>query len=382
MTKIKQPKIRFKGHINDWEQRKLKDVSKIYDGTHQTPKYTDSGVMFLSVENIRTLKSNKYISQESFDKEFKIRPKKGDILMTRIGDIGTPNVVESDEETAYYVSLALIKSKMHSYFMKANILATPFQNELWKRTLHIAFPKKINKNEIGETIFNFPDYVEQEKIGEFFKTLDDTIALHQQKLEVTKQFKQTMLKKMFPKNGETTPEIRFKGFTEDWEKCKLKDLCSLSTGKLDANAMTSDGKYSFFTSGEKVYKTDTFAFDGDAILIAGNGNVGLQHIYRGKFNAYQRTYVLMDFKINKEILSNQITLELPKVLRRETRVGVIPYIVKDMLTELPISYPRNVKEQTLISEYFNTLNSNIFNIECRLVNLLNLKQTMLKKLYI
>ena len=160
---------------------------------------------------------------------------------------------------------------------------------------------KLNGNVLKKIPLTLPIYEEQIKIGGFFKQLDDTIALHQQKLEVTKQFKQTMLKKMFPRNGETTPEIRFKGFTDDWEKCKLKDLCSLSTGKLDANAMTSDGKYSFFTSGEKVYKTDTFAFDGDAILIAGNGNVGLQHTYRGKFNAYQRTYVLMDFKLIEDI---------------------------------------------------------------------------------
>src|SRR5699024_12032904 len=72
-------------------------------------KYTSEGIKFLSVENIKTLNSNKFISKEAFEKEFKIRPEFGDVLMTRIGDVGTPNVVETNEYLAYYVSLALLK---------------------------------------------------------------------------------------------------------------------------------------------------------------------------------------------------------------------------------------------------------------------------------
>ena len=83
------PKIRFKGFTDDWEQRKLGEVVGIYDGVHQTPQYQDSGIMFLSVENITTLKSEKYISEEAFERDYKVYPEKGDILMTRIGDVGT-----------------------------------------------------------------------------------------------------------------------------------------------------------------------------------------------------------------------------------------------------------------------------------------------------
>ena len=68
------------------------EVADVFDGTHQTPNYVDSGVMFLSVENIATLQSNKFISESAFEKEFKVSPTYGDILMTKIGDIGTPNV--------------------------------------------------------------------------------------------------------------------------------------------------------------------------------------------------------------------------------------------------------------------------------------------------
>lgn len=194
----KVPEIRFSGFTGDWEQRKLDEVSSIYDGTHQTPKYQDEGVMFLSVENIKTLTSNKFISRDAFESEFKIRPQKSDVLMTRIGDIGTANVVESDEDLAYYVSLALFKSEnLNPYFLKASIHAPFVQDQIWKRTLHIAFPKKINKNEIGQVPINIPKFEEQVKIGKFFQEVDKAITLHQRKLDLLKETKKAFLQKMF-----------------------------------------------------------------------------------------------------------------------------------------------------------------------------------------
>ena len=194
----KVPELKFEGFTDAWELRKLNEVSDIYDGTHQTPKYQDDGVMFLSVENIKTLTSNKFISREAFEVEFKIRPQRGDVLMTRIGDIGTANVVETDEDLAYYVSLALFKSEeLNPYFLQASIYAPFVQDQIWKRTLHIAFPKKINKNEIGQVPINVPTLAEQTKIGSFFKQLDNTITLHQLKLDLLKEQKKGFLQKMF-----------------------------------------------------------------------------------------------------------------------------------------------------------------------------------------
>ena len=232
MMSKKSPQLRFEGFTDDWEQRKLNEVSDIYDGTHQTPKYQDDGVMFLSVENIKTLTSNKFISREAFEDEFKIRPQRGDVLMTRIGDIGTANVVETDEDLAYYVSLALFKSEeLNPYFLQASIYAPFVQDQIWKRTLHIAFPKKINKNEIGQVPINVPTLEEQTKIGSFFAQLDNTIALHQRKLDLLKEQKKGFLQKMFPKNGEKVPELRFEGFADDWEQRKLGDEVRIVMGQ-------------------------------------------------------------------------------------------------------------------------------------------------------
>ena len=160
----------------------------IYDGVHQTPEYQDSGIMFLSVENIATLKSEKYISEEAFERDYKVYPEKGDILMTRIGDVGTTNVVETAEKVAFYVSLALLKPNgIDAYFLSNAMKTNAFQKGLRERTLVTAIPQKINKDEIGKIdIFITNNDEEQQKIGAYFSNLDHLITLHQRKPPFTR----------------------------------------------------------------------------------------------------------------------------------------------------------------------------------------------------
>ena len=177
----KTPKIRFSGFTKDWEQRKLGEVVGIYDGVHQTPKYQDNGIMFLSVENIATLQSTKYISEDDFKRDYKVYPQENDILMTRIGDVGTTNVIADKGLKAYYVSLALLKYKStNPYFLSNAIQSEYVKKELANRTLKTAIPMKINKDEIGKVDVMLPILVrEQTKIGEYFCNLDHLITLHQ-----------------------------------------------------------------------------------------------------------------------------------------------------------------------------------------------------------
>lgn len=158
-------------------------MADIFDGTHQTPKYTDSGIKFVSVENIATLETEKYISQKAYESEYSNKQaEKGDVLMTRIGNIGTPKLIEKDEPLAYYVTLALLKPKnIDSNFLAWGISSPKVQRNIWKLTLHIAFPKKINLGEINQVSISIPSINEQKKIGDFFKQLDSLIALHQRK---------------------------------------------------------------------------------------------------------------------------------------------------------------------------------------------------------
>ena len=166
---------------NAWEQRELGDIVGIYDGVHQTPNYQNSGVMFLSVENIATLKSSKFISEEDFKRDYKVYPQENDILMTRIGDVGTTNVVTDNGLKAYYVSLALLKYKSTDpYFLSNAIQSDYVQKGLANRTLKTAIPMKINKDEIGKVSVMLPlSATEQQEIGSYFRNLDHLITLHQ-----------------------------------------------------------------------------------------------------------------------------------------------------------------------------------------------------------
>ena len=156
------------------------------------------------------------------------------------------------------------------------------------------------------------------------------------------------------------PELRFKGFTDDWEERKLGDITKISTGKLDANAMVENGKYDFYTSGIKKYRTDVAAFEGPSITIAGNGaTVGYMHLADNKFNAYQRTYVLQEFLVDRSFIFSEIGNKLPKKIKQEARTGNIPYIVMDMLTELKLSIPQNNSEQQKIGSFFKQLDNTI-----------------------
>jgi len=169
---------RLDGFNDKWVDKPLGTICRVYDGTHQTPKYVPNGIRFVSVENIGDIyASDKYISEAAYASDFKAYPEKGDILMTRIGDIGTPCIVSSNEPIAYYVSLALLKEiAIHTPFLYYAMQGSFFQKELDDRTLHHATPKKINKGEIGKCLVKYPNSQDEQKaIADVLTAMDDEI---------------------------------------------------------------------------------------------------------------------------------------------------------------------------------------------------------------
>ena len=152
---------------NGVEFKLLNTFCEVYDGTHQTPTYTDSGIKFVSVENINDLyNTKKYISENDFAK-FKVIPQINDVMMTRIGSIGVCSVIESNEPLAYYVSLALLRpdSKIvDSRYLKYVIESKHGRKELRKRTLVNAVPIKVNTGDIGKIKLPVPPLEVQREI--------------------------------------------------------------------------------------------------------------------------------------------------------------------------------------------------------------------------
>lgn len=205
MQQIFSQQIRFKQDngkdFPDWEEKKLGEITEYYDGTHQTPKYVKSGIPFYSVEHVTAnqFSKTKYISEEIFEKENRrVKLEKGDLLMTRIGDVGTVRLIDWDVKASFYVSLVLIKQNntFDSSYLNQFIKSNYFQRELWKRIIHVAFPKKINLGEIGNCHVVLPIIQEQQKIANFLSAIDKKIESVNQQLEKAQQFKKGLLQQM------------------------------------------------------------------------------------------------------------------------------------------------------------------------------------------
>lgn len=387
--KKKTPQVRFKGYDDTWEQRKLGDVVNVYDGVHKTPDYTDGGIMFLSVENISTLKSEKYISEEAFNRDFKVYPEKGDVLMTRIGDVGTPNVVETTKKVAFYVSLALLKpTDIDSYFLCNSILSPFFQNGLKERTLVTAIPQKINKDEIGKVSLFVPTSIdEQREIGAFFQSLDNLITLHQRKYDKLIKMKRAMLEKMFPKNGSLYPEIRFEGFTGAWEQRKLGDVVEfLDTMRkpLDGAKRVS-GPYPYYGASGIVDYVDGYLFNEELVLLSEDGanitdrNYPVCFLATGKYWVNNHAHVLRAKKGNE---NNFICNSLERKDYTQYNTGMaMPKLNKETCQKIPISCTV-FEEQKKIGDYFRNLDNLITLHQRKLEKLKNIKKACLEKMFV
>jgi len=379
------PQLRFPGFSGVWRENRLGNIARIFDGTHQTPKYVENGIPFYSVEHITAnqFDDTKYISEEVFEREnMRVKLEREDILMTRIGNIGMAKYIDWNVNASFYVSLALIKKNesFNSKFLSQLIHSPNFQRQLWKRTIHVAFPQKINLGEIGKCESILPTKPEQQKIAAFLTTVDNKIEQLSKKQELLGEYKKGLMQQIF------SQAIRFKADDgsdfPDWEEKKLGSLCEITTGKLDANAMVKDGQYRFYTCAKEYYKIDDYAFDTDALIVSGNGaNVGYIHHYQGKFNAYQRTYVLDSFTDNIVFVKFVLDGYLHKRIMKEKNEGNTPYIVMGTLTDMKINLP-SFSEQTKISNFLSSIDSKIEQVSKQLDESKQFKKALLQQMFV
>lgn len=225
------PKIRFKGFTEPWEQRKLIDVCDYVDYRGKTPTKTDSGVFLVTAKNVKDGYidygvSQEYISEDDYEEVMhRGKPEIGDVLITTEAPCG--NVAQVNRAD---IALAqrIIKYRGQSNivdntYLKDYLQSPEFQNILNAKSSG-GTVKGIKGSILHQQEIKYPKYEEQFKIGSYFNNLDNLITLHQRKCDDTKELKKYMLQKMFPKNGEKFPEIRFKGFTEAWEQRKLGEV--------------------------------------------------------------------------------------------------------------------------------------------------------------
>ena len=202
----------------------------------------------------------------------------------------------------------------------------------------------INAAEYSSLQLPVPPLAEQRKIAEVLGLWDKAIEKQSQLIEQLTLRKRGLMQQLL------TAKRRLPGFSGQWKEVKLGEICNITTGKLDANAMEDNGIYPFFTCAKDVYKINKYAFDTEALLISGNGEyVGYVHYCKGKFNAYQRTYVLDQFQDNIFYLKYTLQYYLPKRILQTKSSSNTPYIVIGTFQDMIILEPSKA-EQTAIAQ--------------------------------
>ncbi|WXA52178.1 restriction endonuclease subunit S [Mycoplasmopsis cynos] len=177
------------------------------------------------------------------------------------------------------------------------------------------------------------------------------------------------------------PRVRFKGFDKEWKEDTIGNIANITNGKLDANSMVKSGMYNFYTSGIDVYKIDKYSFEGEGISIAGNGvNMGYMHLLSGKYNAYQRTYILNNIKIDRHFLFYNLWKNFWEFCQKNTREGSIPYLLYNDISDFKI-FKSHSNEQQKIGKLLDQISNLITHEEIKLNKLKQLKETLLQKMF-
>lgn len=238
MKDRKKPAIRFKGFTEDWEHRKLSELCfLVTKGTTPLDKSSIGTVNFVKIESIDEVSGEIKIMQKITDEEHngylrRSQLKKGDILFSIAGTLGRVTAVKSGilpANTNQALAIIRLKSGCLQYiktYLKGKAVA-----DFIKENPTIGAQPNLSLEQVGNLEISLPTENEQKFIGSYFQHLDNLITLHQRKYDKLVNVKKSMLEKIFPKNGESIPDIRFSGFTEDWEQRKLNKISDKVTEK-------------------------------------------------------------------------------------------------------------------------------------------------------
>lgn len=219
-----------------------------------------------------------------------------------------------------------------------------------------------------------PTPAEQEAIAEALSDADALIESLEQLLAKKRQLKQGAMQELL------TGKKHLPGFSGEWEMKRLGDVCRITTGKKDVNEGNPEGQFPFFTCSRSHTFSDSYSFEAEAILIAGNGEVGNLHYFKGKFEAYQRTYVLSQFSAHVGYLWQQLSAYLTDSLGLGKIGSSIPYIKKENLVGFEFKSPLDEAEQTAIATILSDMDTEIAALEAKLAKARQLKQGMMQEL--
>ena len=412
----KKPALRFKGFTDPWEQRKLEEIAreKLSNGVMNYASSEDTGVRHINVVNMYT--SDKIHVEDLTFSGYgenilkKCNVEMGDIFLTRSSlkpeGIAEVNVLLDSGRFSYDDHLIRLKvnGKLYdSLFVKINLGTASIKQQFIEKSKTTAFTT-IGQDDIAECVGNFPLIREQQQIAAFFHNLDILITLHQRKYEKLVNIKKSMLDKMFPKNGASVPEIRFKGFTDPWEQRKLEEYLEVSGqknfdgiySKEDVLSVSGDfgivnqiefqgrsfagasvANYGVVETGDIVYTKSPLKSNPYGIIKANKGKNGivstLYAVYKPKQSAnpeFVQIYFEQDARMN-----NYMHPLVNKGAKNDMKVSA------ENALKGQIVFP-DIEEQRTISEFFRNLDTLITLHQRKLEKLQNIKKSCLEKMFV
>lgn len=393
MTKSLKPKLRFKRFSDDWKLRKLKETILIERGGSPRPiedfiTNNENGLNWVKIGDAPEMgkyitKTAEKIKPEGLIKTREVYP--GDLILSNSMSFGKPYIMAI--KGCIHDGWLLLRNdkKIFDLLFLSHLLGTDNMLQQYQSFAAGSTVHNLNKELVGNTNVLYPKKLEQSKIGTFFDTIDNLITLQQRKLDKISNLKKAMLAKMFPKNGSETPEVRFKGFSDNWEQNKVNNLCIIGTGKSNTQDKVDSGKYPFYVRSPIIERSNKYIFDEEAVITVGDG-VGTGKVYhyvKGKYDLHQRCYRMTDFSgITGKYFFYYFSEHFYNRVMMMTAKTSVDSVRLEMIANMEIQMPKNLTEQNKIATYFNTLDTLITLYQSKLEKLKNIKKSCLEKMFV
>ena len=395
----KTPAIRFKGFTDTWEQRKLGECAE-FNPKSELPDIFE----YVDLESVvgTDILSHRTESKSSAPSRAQRLAQKGDVFYQTVRPYQKNNCIFENDENNWVFSTgyAQLRPVNDGYFLLTLLQNEDFVKLVLDRCTGTSYPA-INSNDLADIDVNIPiNNLEQQRIGDYFRNLDSLITLHQRKYDKLTKVKKAMLKKMFPQNGANKPEIRFRGFTDGWEHCKLNSIADVRDGTHASPQYFSSG-HPFITSknvkdGYINYDDVQYISDEDYEEINKRSKVDVNDILMGMIGTIGNLALIReepDFAIKNVALIKDtgdiFYLYLYHYLQSETVLnqllenmdgGTQKFVALKRIRELNIAFPIK-SEQQAIGTYFHNLDSVITLHQRKCDKYKSIKSGLIRKLF-